>query len=294
MKRSKSTRHSHITGDFGESFVTYLLSLYGFECNRFDHTGIDVIACHPVTRLKMGISVKTRSRYEGTEGGYVGVPLSHFDKVRSACETFGLAPYLAYVVDCPAKMYVLITPMDKALQVSRIGEDRSRWDMNAEALTNYREDPDIMMMEFDIKNERWWRVVSPEDSQEERGKACLDVSDGDIEVKGDLRDEVRKIENEEIRQFFEKELASDRERRIGHPYLIYRRNNRKCWYVGPRKHYAYVWQSARFPNDESDWVELLGDDIDLSIVKDGLTFRVYTREQIEKFHDFCRKREQTE
>jgi hypothetical protein len=47
MKLAKSSRHSKITGDFGESIVLYLLSRHGFECARVDHTGIDLIARRP-------------------------------------------------------------------------------------------------------------------------------------------------------------------------------------------------------------------------------------------------------
>ena len=58
----KSSRHSRITGDFGEALVLYWLSKYGFECARIDHTGIDLIARNPHMHELMGISVKSRSR----------------------------------------------------------------------------------------------------------------------------------------------------------------------------------------------------------------------------------------
>ena len=44
MKINKSTRHSKITGNFGEALVLYLLSKFGFESANVDHTGIDIIS----------------------------------------------------------------------------------------------------------------------------------------------------------------------------------------------------------------------------------------------------------
>ena len=47
MRVNKSSRHTKITGDFGETLVLYWLSKYGFECAPVDHTGIDIIARNP-------------------------------------------------------------------------------------------------------------------------------------------------------------------------------------------------------------------------------------------------------
>jgi hypothetical protein len=68
---SKSSRHSKITGNFAEHFVLYWLSKYGFECAYVDHVGIDLIANNPHTSERMGISVKARSRSEGTENDHM-------------------------------------------------------------------------------------------------------------------------------------------------------------------------------------------------------------------------------
>jgi len=99
MKITKSSRHSKIAGDFGESLVLYLLSKRGFECASIDHTGIDLIARHPRKPEIMGISVKSRTRTPGTENEYVIVKSGDFDKVEAACEAFGCLPYFAIVVD---------------------------------------------------------------------------------------------------------------------------------------------------------------------------------------------------
>ena len=78
MKLAKSSRHSEITGDFGESILLYLLSRHGFECARVDHTGIDLIARRPNSREVLGISVKSRSRQTGTGRSHLALPHDGF------------------------------------------------------------------------------------------------------------------------------------------------------------------------------------------------------------------------
>src|SRR5215210_5831642 len=95
----KSSRHSKITGDFGEALVLYWLSKYGFECARLDHTGIDLIARNPHTQELMGISVKSRSRSAGTERTSLRIPADNFEKINLACSAFSCTPYFAIVID---------------------------------------------------------------------------------------------------------------------------------------------------------------------------------------------------
>jgi Holliday junction resolvase-like predicted endonuclease len=104
LQMKKSKMHSKITGEFGEHFILYWLSKRGFECVRVDHTGIDLIAKDPKDGRLLGISVKSRSRYSGTEGGNVNIPLGDLKKASDACDTFGCTPFFAIVVDAPKKV----------------------------------------------------------------------------------------------------------------------------------------------------------------------------------------------
>jgi Holliday junction resolvase-like predicted endonuclease len=88
MEISKSSRHSKITGDFGEALVLYWLSKHGFECARIDHTGIDLIARNPHTSEVMGISVKGRSRNPGKEDTTVRIAKEDLQKAQEACIAF--------------------------------------------------------------------------------------------------------------------------------------------------------------------------------------------------------------
>ena len=155
MEIKKSTRHSKITGNFGENLVLYLLSKYGFESANVDHTGIDIISRNSKTNEVMGISVKSRSRAEGTEGSYISIPNDNFDKVEKACQAFNCAPYFAIVSDEKDKIYVFILSMNHLRKFSN-GKKVFAWQMTPKHLERYYKDKEIIIFEFDYKNHNWW------------------------------------------------------------------------------------------------------------------------------------------
>ena len=157
---NKSTRHSKITGNFGESLVLYWLSKYGFECAAVDHTGIDIIARNPHTQEIMGISVKSRSRNTGAEEEYVSIPNRNFSKVEAACMAFGCVPYFAIVVDAADTIRGFILSMDHLLNLFSKGKTSVGWKMSKRYLERYKKDPDIKMFEFKTRTTRWWPAES--------------------------------------------------------------------------------------------------------------------------------------
>ena len=156
MKINKSSRHSKITGNFAENFVLYWLSKYGFECANVDHTGIDIIARNPHTNEVMGISVKSRSRNEGTEGTYLSIPNDNFDKIKRACNAFNCSPYFAIVVDEAGKIYCFILSLSKLLTLFPKGQRVCAWKMTKRHVENYYKDPEIKIFEFAYKAHSWW------------------------------------------------------------------------------------------------------------------------------------------
>ncbi len=138
----KSSRHSKIAGDFAEAIVLYWLSKYGHECARVDHTGIDLIAKAPDGPDVMGISVKCRDRYKGTEHDSVNLPADGFIKARKACEAFGCVPYYAIVVDAAAAVRCFVLPLDRVEDVTRGKPGGQRyWQMSGKKLSEYAADP---------------------------------------------------------------------------------------------------------------------------------------------------------
>lgn len=153
----KSTRHSKITGDFAEGLVLYWLSKYGYECARVDHTGIDLIAREPNGPEVMGISVKSRSRYEGTDTDSVYIPSKDFVKAEAACKAFGCVAYYAIVVDGDQKIRCFLLSLNHLQQVAKKSEVRSMWywGMSEGHLDKYRGDREVLGFELRIERCSW-------------------------------------------------------------------------------------------------------------------------------------------
>lgn len=147
----KSTRHSKITGNFGEAIVLYWLSKRGFECAHVDHTGIDLIARRPSSEEILGISVKCRSRTE--PGDEAGVNLLHMndEKIKAACRAFACVPYIAVVVDQGRTVRGYLTTLDHA----RTRYPGQSWRMSPAMTEHYVSDPLIEWFEL-VNGEGNW------------------------------------------------------------------------------------------------------------------------------------------
>ena len=156
MKIVKSSRHSKIAGDFGEALLLYWLSKYGFECALVDHTGIDIIANNPHRSEIMGISVKSRSRAEGTESDDVYIANGDFGKVEAACHAFGCIPYFSIIVDAGDTIRGYVLSMEHLLEICPQGKVSCKWKMREVDLARYGQDPDIKSFVFQTQIERWW------------------------------------------------------------------------------------------------------------------------------------------
>lgn len=153
----KSTRHSKIAGDFGETLVLYWLSKHGFECARVDHTGIDLIARNPHTRELMGISVKSRTRMPRRERANVRIAGDNFTKAASACEAFGCVPYFALVIDLGAEIRGYIVPLQRVWDLCG-RTTHAYWKMTPTYLEQYDADPLIMRFDLQMQTKQWWKT----------------------------------------------------------------------------------------------------------------------------------------
>jgi hypothetical protein len=152
----KSTRHSKITGDFAEGLVLYWLSKYGYECARVDHTGIDLIARNPSGPEVMDISVKSRSRYEGTEKISVNLPEDGFSKAEAACKALGCVPYYAIVVDGGGAIRCFVLTLDHLKEIAAGSSGGMRyWAMSDLDLAKYRDDPLVRRFELRLTACSW-------------------------------------------------------------------------------------------------------------------------------------------
>jgi len=157
MKITKSSGHSKLTGDFSEHLILYWLSKYGFECARVDHTGIDLIACNPKTKEPMGISVKSRCRYEGKEGQGVRVDIDGMKKARKACQDFRCQPYLAVVVDALDLIRCFVMPFATFYELyPRAKRNNVNWSMRKKRCAKYDDTPDVKQFDFTSATRQWW------------------------------------------------------------------------------------------------------------------------------------------
>lgn len=147
----KSSRHSKITGNFGEAMILYWLSKRGFECAHVDHTGIDLIARRPTSEEVLGISVKCRSRSQA--GDEAGVNLLHAndEKIDRACRAFRCVPYVAVVVDQGDAVRGYLT----SLHYARTAYPGQSWRMSARMALQYESDPNIEWFELVTRAGDW-------------------------------------------------------------------------------------------------------------------------------------------
>lgn len=102
MNIKKSSRHSKIIGNFGETLISNWLSRSGFEVITVDHTGIDIIAYDPKSKQRLGITVKSRTRNEGVEEDPVNIfsnSKKDREKLKRACKSFACIPWIAIYVE---------------------------------------------------------------------------------------------------------------------------------------------------------------------------------------------------
>lgn len=167
MDIAKSTRHSHITGLFAETFVLYWLSRDGFECSRIDHTGIDLLAENCRAGEFMGISVKSRSRYAGNESVSISWK-PDYQKVERACQAFRCKPYYAIVADTGDRIRIFLLSKEHFLRVAKQGKNTVHWGMTQKCLDLYGSDPQIKCVEFAISVNCWWTEPRQQSLQQNR------------------------------------------------------------------------------------------------------------------------------
>lgn len=156
----KGTRHQHIVGRFGEYFVCNWLSRSGFEVCIVDHTGMDVIAYHPIRKQRIGITVKSRTRSFGTEA--TGVNLfreakNDRKKLLNACNAFNCDPWIAVYVECDTYADLFLTSLRNYDNHTRSGKAVYAWAMNRKRMKQYETDSEVKHVRIDFKALNWWK-----------------------------------------------------------------------------------------------------------------------------------------
>ena len=155
----KSSRHQKIIGNFGENLIINWLSRSGFEVVLVDHTGIDIIAYHKNLKKRIGITVKSRTRSEGTEDTDVKIFSDKNDrqKVLDSCEAFGCEPWIGIYVEMfdSAVFYFLSLSHFETKYALKPSNITASWKMRKREKEKYKVDHNVKTIEIQFKQENW-------------------------------------------------------------------------------------------------------------------------------------------
>ena len=152
---TKSSRHHSIIGHFGEALTANWLSRSGWEVVLVDHTGIDIVAYHPATHQRIGITVKSRTREPIRERDSVTLNLGQ-EKIRAACKAFDCEPWLAVYVEVSggADLYLLSLQIYQERYHTRsIGD---YWKMGPKFKPLYDQDPEVKHIHIEFNPTNWF------------------------------------------------------------------------------------------------------------------------------------------
>jgi len=93
------------------------------------------------------------------------------------------------------------------------------------------------------------------------------------------------ISNAALVEFFQSQLAEDRESYLRKRILHYRIDGKRRWFITARQARAYVWQHGRFDNDVEYWKKGLSEPASVKPVKRGrcLSFFLESRDDFQFF-----------
>lgn len=151
----KSSRHSKITGNFGENLVCYWLSRRGYETAHVDHTGIDLISKRSKSKERLGISVKTRSKISKGKMGHLNIKVSDFKKVEDACLAFGCTPYFAIVSDCNGKISAILISLNRLKKLYPNSNKIIAFSLSDDKAEAYKNMKGVEYIEFNKTHGTW-------------------------------------------------------------------------------------------------------------------------------------------
>lgn len=161
-KYGKSTRHNVIIGNSGERIVSNWLSRKRFEVAMVDHTGIDIIAQNPITKERLGITVKSRARNtakgERDPVNLFDVKSDDWHKTVNACTAFGCVPWVAVYVEAKDYGDLFLTPLANYEEkyCNKDAKSHYTWKMTKKWLDKYEEDENVNHLHLIFQEKRWF------------------------------------------------------------------------------------------------------------------------------------------
>lgn len=165
MEITKSSRHQKIIGDFGEHLICNWLSRSGFEVVPVDHTGLDIVAYNPITKERLGVTVKSRTRRRGLEQDPVNIfsyqgGKDDRKKLLAACEAFACEPWIAVYVEADefADLYLTSLAHYDEKYRGKNGRAIDDWKMTEKLRAQYDADPEVKHIRIRFEATHWWET----------------------------------------------------------------------------------------------------------------------------------------
>ena len=122
----------------------------------------DIIAHHPKTGKRIGITVKSRTRNVGSETTQVNL-LSYRkgkndrQRVLEACTAFGCEPWIAVYVETSEYSELFLTSLENYDNKYRISEERAldTWKMSPKYKSKYLADNEVKYVRAEYKGDGW-------------------------------------------------------------------------------------------------------------------------------------------
>ena len=124
------------------------------------------MAYNPLTKQRLGITVKSRTRTLGTEETSVNIfsyrkAKNDRQKLLDACKVFACEPWIAVYVETSESADLYLTSLKNYDDKYRGGEGKAidTWKMTKKHKARYEEDPDVkhIRIEFHAKNWDWYQ-----------------------------------------------------------------------------------------------------------------------------------------
>jgi hypothetical protein len=160
----RGENYKKIVGNFGEYLVCQKLSRSGFDVCIVDHTGMDVIAYHPKTKQRLGITIKSRTRILGKENESLYIfrkKNRDRQKLKAACEAFGCTPWIAVYFEYDDGADLFLTSLENYDKKYRLKERlQDAWKMTKNHKREYGIDREVRHIRIEFKATNWWAAKS--------------------------------------------------------------------------------------------------------------------------------------
>lgn len=159
---TKGEGHPYVIGHFGEHLVLNWLSRSGFRVALIDHEAIDIIACHPKSNQRLGISVKSRTRKPGTENDPVRIfdsrkPKQKRKQLLDVCNAFKFKPWIAVYAEYESGADLYMTTLDHYERCYRSKKAKgAEWSMSLKRRKEYEKDKRVKHLYIEFHRKHWF------------------------------------------------------------------------------------------------------------------------------------------